>query len=204
MAYCTRAELRALDGLGDIAVHSDADLDIAIVFAKDTIDSYCGTSFGDVTTAAFDSFAVTVDGTASEAVSLRALDGSLVMFPRTVAAASVGGTAVDGAVTYVLRPTGVVVRSAGVWSFDSDGLNVVISGTAGFTDVPSASIAWAARSIARFWLVSLNSRTPERALQLTTSDGSFEMRAQAGGNAARPTAMPDVNAVLNRNRHGAF
>ena len=187
MAYCTRAELRALDGLGDSSVHSDADLDIAIVFAKETIDDYCGTSFGSVVSAAFDSFSVTVDGTGHDNVKLRGLSGALVMFPRTITAASVDGVAVPDSVTYTLR-----------------GLNVVISGTAGFTDEPSASIAWAARSIARFWLVSLNSRTPERALQLTTSDGSFEMRAQAGGNAARPTAMPDVNAVLSRNRHGAF
>ena len=204
MAYCTRAELRALDGLGDSSVHSDADLDIAIVFAKETIDDYCGTSFGSVASAAFDSFSVTVDGTGHDNVKLRGLSGALVMFPRTITAASVDGVAVPDSVTYTLRGTGVVVRSTGTWKYESEGLNVVISGTAGFTDEPSASIAWAARSIARFWLVSLNSRTPERALQLTTSDGSFEMRAQAGGNAARPTAMPDVNAVLSRNRHGAF
>jgi hypothetical protein len=201
-AYCTRAELRALDGLGDSTVFPDADLDVSIVFAKETVDGYCGTSFGDVASAAYDSFAVTVDGSGRDDVRLRGESGEMVMYPRSVSAASVDGVA-DSGITYTLRPTALVVRSSGTWTFDHAGRNVTIEGTAGFSSSPSQSIRWAARSIARFWLLSLQSRVPERALQLSNSDGSFELRAQAGG-AGRPTAMPDVNAILNRNRHGAI
>ena len=201
MAYATRAEMRALNGLGDAAVFSDAELDLALDIGKETIDDYCGTSFGDVTAAAYDTFSVTVDGTGRDRVTLRDDSGSVVMFPRTVTAVTVDDVADGVGVTYVLRPSGVIVRSTGVFSYDDAGRNVTVTGTAGFTDSPSQSIRWAARSIARFWLLSLQSRVPERALQLTTAEGAFELRAQAGAP-GRPTPMPDVNAVLNRNRHG--
>lgn len=201
MAYATRAEMRALNGLGDSAVYSDAELDLALDIAKETIDDYCGTSFGDVTSAAYTAFSVTLDGTGRDRVTLRGDTGSIIMFPRTVSAVTVNGVADSVAITYTLRPTGVIVRSTGVFSFEDEGRNIAITGTAGFTDSPSESIRWAARSIARFWLLSLQSRVPERALQLTTAEGAFELRAQAGAP-GRPTPMPDVNAVLNRNRHG--
>ena len=201
MAYTTRAEMRALNGLGDSAVFSDSDIDAAILIAGETIDDYCGTSFGDLTTPAYESFTCTIDGSGRDRVTLRTDAGVNIMYPRTISSVTIDGVADGVGISYVLRPTGVIVRNTGTFTYDDEGRNIVVSGTAGFTDEPSESIKWAARSLARFWLLSLQSRVPERALQLTTSDGSFEMRAQAGAP-GRPSPMPDVNAVLNRNRHG--
>ena len=201
MAYVTRAELRALNGLGDSSVHSDADLDNAISFAKTVIDRHTGTSFGDVTTPAYDAFTVTLDGTGTRRIVLRDLQGDPIMFPRTISSVTIDGVA-DSGITYTLHPTGWIQRSDGAFSADADGAgrNVVISGTAGAYDTPPEDISWAARAIARYWVLQLQSRVPDRAINLTTPEGAFEVRAQAGG-VGRPTAMPDVNAVLNRHRH---
>lgn len=200
MAYATRAQLRALNGLGDSAVHSDADLDEAILFSKTVIDRFCGTSFGDVTTPAYDTFNVTLDGNGSRRIRLADVEGRPVLFPRTITSVTIDGVA-DSGITYVLNPSGWIQRSDGVFSVGSDGgQNVVIVGTAGVYQSPPADITWAARSIARYWALNLQSRMPDRALNVTTPEGNFEVRAQAGA-VGRPTAMPDVNAVLNRHRH---
>lgn len=202
MAYATRAELRALNGLGDSAVHSDADLDEAILYAKTVIDRYTGTSFGDVTTPAYDAFTVTLAGNGGRSIILRDLEGYPVLFPRTITSVTINGVA-DSGITYGLDPSGKVTRSDGTWEHDDPqdgGLNITVAGTAGAYDDPPADIAWAARSIARYWTLNLQTRMPDRALNLTTPEGNFEVRAQAGG-VGRPTPMPDVNAVLNRHRH---
>ena len=200
MAYLTRAQLRSLNGLGDSTVHSDGDLDDGIIYAKITVDRYCGTSFGDLTTPAYDPFTVTLNGTGSHVINLRDQEGRPIMFPRTISSATIDGVA-DSGIGYVMYPTSRVRRDSGVWTFGSDGgQNVVISGTAGAYDTPPGDIAWAARAIARYWVLNLQSRMPDRALNLTTPEGNFEVRAQAGG-VGRPTPMPDVNAVLNRHRH---
>ena len=200
MAYATLAELRAMDGLGDSSVHSDALLTTAISMAKAVIDRATGTSFGDVTTPAYDAFTVTLDGSGSRSIRLVDVEGRPVLFPRTVSSVTIDGVA-DSGITYVLKREGIVIRSSGAFTVGSDGgQNVVVVGTAGVANTPPADVAWAARAIARNWALNQESRLPDRALNLTTPDGSFEVRAQAGAP-GRPTNMPDVNAVLMRHNH---
>jgi len=197
--YATREQLRSLNGLGDDNVHTDADLDEAIVYAKAVIDRFTGTSFGNVETPAYDPFTVVLSGNGKTRITLVDLEGGRILFPRSISSVTIGGVP-DAEVTYTLSPTGVVQRSSGAFSATTMGANVVISGTAGAYDSPPSDIAWAARSIARYWVLNLQSRMPDRAINLTTAEGAFEVRAQAGGP-GRPTPMPDVNAVLNRHRH---
>ena len=204
MAYTTRAELRALDGLGDSSVHSDALLDEAILMASNTVDRATGTSFGDVTTPAYGAFSITLSGTGSRCIRLLDQEGYPVLYPRTISSVTIDGVA-DAGITYVLAANGYATRSSGAWSAGSDGgLNIVIVGTAGLADDASvdalADLRWAARSIARNWVLNQESRLADRALNLTTSEGSFEVRAQAGAP-GRPTNLPDVNVVLNRHNH---
>jgi hypothetical protein len=200
MAYVTTAELRAMNGLGDSGVFPDADLAEAASLAKIIIDEYCGTSFGDVTTPSYDSFSVTLDGNGHDRIRLLTFDGNPVLFPRTIASVTVDGVSVTG-VSYVLQPSGLVIRDTGIFDKDSDGgQNVVITGTAGYADSTPLDIQVAARAIARHYALDLVGRLSDRALSATGADGSFEVKAQAGG-VARPTAMPEVNAILNRNRH---
>lgn len=200
MAYVTRAELRAMNGLGDSGVFPDADLDEAAALAKVIIDEYCGSSFGDVTAPAYDAFSVTLDGNGHDRIRLVDFAGNLVLFPRSIASVTVDGIAVVG-VSYVLQPSGLVIRDSGIFDASSDGgQNVVITGTAGVTDSTPVDIQVAARAIARHYALDLVGRLSDRALSATGADGSFEVKAQAGG-VARPTGFPEVNAILNRNRH---
>ena len=204
MAYLTRAELRALDGLGDSSVHSDALLDEAILMASNVVDRATGTSFGDVTTPAYSSFTVTLSGTGSRRIRVKDQEGYPILYIRTIDTVTIDGVT-DSGITYVIDAAGMVTRSAGVWSASSDGgENIVITGTAGITNDTSgdawADIRWAARSIARNWALNQESRLADRALNLTTSEGSFEVRAQAGAP-GRATNLPDVNVVLNRHNH---
>jgi hypothetical protein len=100
------------------------------------------------------------------------------------------------------RPEGVLVHTAGVFTPSLYGLNVIVQGTAGVTTTAAEDIKWACRTIARQYALELHSRIPSRALQVSNELGQFEMRAQAGGP-GRPTSLPDVNVVLNRNKHKA-
>lgn len=59
-------------------------------------------------------------------------------------------------------------------------------------------IRWCVRMIARQLCLDAVSRIPDRALQLQSEFGSIQL-SQAGGN-WRPTALPEVNARLNRYR----
>jgi len=201
MAYTSLAGLRALDGLGDSATFPDSSLDAAAAYAERTIDRFCGTTFGDITTPAYRPYSVTVDGNGQAAIRLVDVEGEPVLYPRTVTAAHINEVA-DSAITYTVQPYGAIYRHSGVWSRSTNvgGQNVTITGTAGVTNTTPEDIAWAARTIARFWVLQLHSRTPDRAINLTTPEGSFEVRAQAGG-VGRPTPLPDVNSVLNSNRH---
>lgn len=200
MAYVTLAELRAMNGLGDSGVFPDADLTEAASLAKVIIDEYCGTSFGDVTTPAYDAFSVVLDGNGSNRIRLLRVDGSPVLFPRSITSVTVDGEVRSG-VTFVLQPSGTVQLSDGIFDASSDGgQNVVIAGTAGVADSTPLDIQVAARAIARHYALDLVGRLSDRALSATSADGSFEVKAQAGGT-ARPTAFPEVNAILNRNLH---
>lgn len=189
--------MRALDGLGNSAVHSDAEIDTSIILAKSTVDRYTGNVFGDVTTPAYDAFTTTLDGNGHRVIRLVDGNGATLFHARTVSSVTIDGVA-DAGITYKIKADGDLHRSSGAWSRASDGFgqNIVVVGTYGYSDTPPELITWACESIARFWLINLKSRMPDRALNLTTADGSYEVRAQSGG-VGRPTAMPDVNTALN-------
>lgn len=187
MAYATIAELRALDGLADVVVFPDATLQQGIDYATTLIDGYCGTSFEAKT------FNVTKDGNNSVSLYVG------VLFIRSLTSVTVDGVAQTPS-DIVARPEGVVVHKNGVFTWQPWGQNVNVQGTAGVTTTPAEDIKWACRTIARQWCLELHSRIPSRAINVTNEMGNFEVRAQAGGQ-GRPTSLPDVNAVLNRNKH---
>lgn len=187
MPYATVADVRALDGLADVSVYPDAVLQDGIDYATELIDGYCGASFE------AKSFSVTLDGNGRMAI----VTG--VLFIRTITSVTIDGIA-QSAADFVGRPDGVVVWKGGYFIAQPWGQNVVIAGTASFTTTPDEDIKWAARTIARQYALDLHSRIPSRAISVTNEAGSFEVRAQAGGP-GRPTSLPDVNAVLNRNKH---
>jgi hypothetical protein len=187
VAYAVVSELRALDGLADTGVYPDATLQQGIDFATELVDSYCGTSFE---AKAFD---VTVDGNGAGRLYVG------VLHIRTITAVTFDGVA-QTAADFVGRPDGVVASKAGLFPVALYGPNVRVQGTAGVTTTPGERIKWAARTIARQYALDLHSRIPSRALSVTNELGNFEVRAQAGGP-GRPTNLPDVNAVLNSNKH---
>lgn len=194
MSYCTVAELRAVDGLGDSNVFSDALLAEAAAFAKVKIDQFCKTSFGDVESAAYDSFTSVVDGNDSDTVVLKDATGGTIMYPQTITSVTIDGVA-DSGITYVLTPTGHVRRSEGCFDSADHGRNVVISGTAGASDTPPVDIQVAARAIAADYAKGTVNRIGDRVLSYTTSDGAYQMNAMAGAP-GRPTAMAEVNQIL--------
>lgn len=187
MAYAVVADVRALDGLTDAAVYPDATLQAGIDFATSLIDIYCGTSFESKP------FNVTRDGNNSSRLFIG------VLFGRTLTAVTIDGVAQTLA-DIVHRPEGVIVHKNGFFTWQPWGQNVNVQGTAAVTTTPAEEIKWAARTIARDWALNLHSRIPSRALQVSNELGQFEVRAQAGGP-GRPTNLPDVNVVLNRNKH---
>jgi len=187
VAYAAVADVRALDGLADTSVCPDATLQQGIDFATELIDGYCGTSFE------AKSFSVTLDGSGTT----RQYTG--VLFIRTLTSVTIDGVAQTLA-DIVAQPDGVIVHKNGVFLRWWWGQNVAVAGTAGVTTTPSERIKWACRTIARQYALDLHSRIPSRALSVTNELGNFEVRAQAGGP-GRPTNLPDVNAVLNANKH---
>lgn len=195
MAYATREEVRALDGLGDSDLYSDAELDEAIEWAEELIDNYCGTSF------TYKTFTLTVDGNGRDSIRLIKDDGSTVLFPRTLTSVTVDGDA-QTVTGWALYPEGIIKRGEGSFTYTKPGRNVVIEGTAGVTSAPPSGIAWACRTLARYYALNLHNRVPDRALQVQNDFGTVTL-AQAGGQPDRPTALPEVNAVLNRYRHRA-
>jgi hypothetical protein len=195
MAYCTLAEVRALEGLDDTALYTDAEITAGISWAEDLIDTHCGTSF------TYKAFTATLTGNGATTIRLVKDDGSTVLFPRTLTSVTVDGN-VEVTTGWALYPEGIIARTEGSFTYTKPGRNIVVVGTAGVTSTASEPIAWAARTLARYYALSLHNRVDDRALQIQNDFGTVTF-AQAGGNPDRPTALPEVNAVLNRNRHRA-
>lgn len=194
MAYASLAEVRALDVLtGNETTYPDAAINEGIAWAKVAIDDYCGTSFE------YDAFSVTLAGSGTARIRALHGDGHPVLYIQTFSSASVDGTAVSDVSGWGAYPDGLVVRDSGAFTAPTVGPNVVIAGTAGVTSAAPADVAWAARTLARQYVLELESKVPKRELTSGESAG-FGMMAQAGG-VGRPTNLPDVNAVLSRNRH---
>jgi hypothetical protein len=187
MAYAVVADVRALDGLADTTVFPDATLQDGIDFATELIDGYCGTSFETK------NFSVTLDGSGSF------VQATGVLFIRSLTSVTIDGVA-QTLSDLVYANDGTLRHKNGYFPSWWWGQNVVVAGTAGVTAVAGPRIKWACRTIARDYCLNLHSRIPSRALTVSNDLGQIEVRAQAGGP-GRPTNMPDVNAVLNANKH---
>lgn len=185
MAYTTLEDVRALPKLSDDTAYIDAGITEGIAWAKVLIDDYCGTTFEPT------AFTKTLDGNGSASIFVGVPD------LLTVTSCTVDGVAVSDVSGWVVKPGGVVTRDTGLFIVSVTGQNVVIAGTAGLAAVP-ADIAWAAKTLARWYVLRLNSEAPDNAIQVSTAGGDFRLNAQPGKYG--PTALPEVNAVLMRRK----
>ena len=177
MAYTTLSEVRALDGLDDETLFPDSALNDAIAFAEELILDYCGPW-------APTSITLTFQGSGTDVVTLG------ISGVRSLDTLTVNGTsAISGAsVTW----EGVLTLADVAYADDL----IVATVTAGYQATAPERLSWAARTIARQYVLDLARRTPDRALSVASEFGNITL-AQAGGN-GRPTNLPDVNAVLQR------
>jgi hypothetical protein len=186
MAYAAVADIRGLAGMSN-PPFTDTAVQSGIDFATKRIDDYCGTSFE------AKAFTVTLDGN---------LDYKLwtnVLFIQTLTSVTIDGVVVANS-NFSFRPEGILTRIDGAWfPWSAYGRNVVVVGTAGVTTTPPEDIKWAARTLARQWMLDLHNRLPDRSIQMANEYGQFVL-AQSGGP-GRPTSLPDVNTVLNANKH---
>lgn len=184
--YATPAEVRQMDALADVDAYPTARIYDGIDWAADVIERYTGASF-------VRRFAVVyLAGETATALRLGHL------FPSRLLSVKSDGVAED-VTGWGLTEDGVLTRATGVFPYSTVGPNVEVAVEYGITETPPPDIAWAARTLARQYVVDLVSRVPDRALSMTTEFGQV-MLAQAGGP-GRPTSLPEVNAVLNRHRH---
>lgn len=193
MAYSTRAEVRAMEGMSDAVNYIDADIDAAILFADLLIDEYTGTSWE------AKSFSLTLSGSGNSRLTLQdPYDGRRILFPRSITSCTVDGVTQTDIATYALYPEGYVLRDEDTFTYTHPGMNVTIAGTAGATTSTPEDIAWCSRTLARQYVIDLISRVEDRAVVLQTEIGT--MRLQQPG-AKYPTGLPQVDAILNRRRH---
>lgn len=194
--YASISEVRALDNLSDETTWPDATITEAIEFAEELIDRYTGTSW------VAKAFTVTVSGRGGGSILLRDDEDRPILFPVSLTAVSIDGTALDAAdwADWALYPSGKIIRDSGNFPVSTTGRNVVISGTAGATTAAPKDIAWAARTLAAQYAKDLVSRVPDRAMQVQNDFGTV-MMAQASSAPDRPTSLPEVNARLARRRH---
>lgn len=191
MSYASDAELLAADGMDESVVTAGMRT-AALAYADDLIDRYCGTSF------TYKAFSVTLDGNGK-----RGIDTG-ILFPRTLSNVVVDGVT-ETTTGWGLHEDGLIIRDEGIFATEVVGRNVLVEGTAGFSEAAPGAIAWCALTIARQHILDQVSRIPDRALSVVNEFGNI-MLAQAGGH-WRPTNLPDVNVVLNRYRQrppGAF
>ena len=190
--YTSIAEVRAMNGMDDVTAYPDATITEAINFAEELIDHYTGTSW------VAKAFSVTLTGNGSSGIRLHT---NLVplLFPLTITAATIDGVAVPSFAGWALYPEGLIIRDTGSFGSSTVGRNIVIAGTAGAATTAPKDVAWAARTLARQYVIDLVSRIPDRALQIQNDFGSVQI-AQASTHPDRPTSLPEVNARLARRR----
>lgn len=192
--YTDLATVRAMEGLDDNTVFPDADITAAISYAEELIDEYTGTSW------VAKAFSVTLDGSGTGEIVLEELDGRRVIFPRTITSATVDGTTQTDTADWALFPEGIILRKESTFTYTHPGRNVVIAGTAGAETTAPEDIQWAARTIARQFLLDAVSRVEDRAMSIQNDYGTVRL-SQPGRK--YPTGLPAVDAVLNRRRHRA-
>ena len=190
MAYTTLAEVRALSGLEDEDPYSDANITEGIAWATDVIDEWCGVPFEPK------AFTVTLDGTGRRTIWT---EKPLLV---SLTAVSIDGVALSSSdwAAWALYEDGMIRRDEGVFAASTTGRNVVISGTHGHASVPE-SVAYAARTLARWYVLKLESETPSNAITATNEWGTVVL-AQPGKHG--PTPLPQVNEVLKRYRVRGF
>lgn len=189
--YTTPPEVRAMDSIsGETGVYPTSDLVKAITWATNIIDDYCGTSF------VYRYHRDVHDGNNTSDLKLDNL------FPQVVIAGSIGGVALTATQISNLNKyrSGVIRLKDDIWEFNNPGGGVVVNYEAGVVKTPPGDIAWAAQTLARYFLLEMLSRIPERATSIASEFGNIQL-AQPGMN--RPTDLPSVNTVLNRHRHRA-
>lgn len=189
--YAAPSEVRAMTLIsGESSTYPTADIVQAITWATEIIDDYVGTSF------VYRYHRDVLDGTNSQDIKLAS------MFPQTVIAGSIDGTALTATQISNLNKyeSGVIRLKDDVWEFSNPGGKCVIEYEAGVSKTPPADIAWAARTLARYHLIEQVSRIPDRAISVQSEFGNIQL-AQPGMN--KPSPLPDVNTILNRHRHRA-
>lgn len=192
MAYATREEVRAMEGMSDVVNFTDDNIDAGILFADLLIDEYTGTSWE------AKPFSLTLSGSGNSRLTLTdPYDGRRILFPRSITSATIDGEADTTFVSYALFPEGYVIREENSWDYTFPGMNVTISGTAGITTSAPDDIAWCSRTIARQYVIDLVSRVEDRAVMMQTELGMIRLQ-QPGQK--YPTGLPQVDAILNRRR----
>ena len=183
--YTDLATVRALPGLSDEADYPDSLLTDSIARAEELILDYCGPWAPTTVT-------VRLPGGPASSTALH----SAIPAIRSITSCTFDGVSQDTA----------------SWTFDFYGTitipatsaavgTIVLTVSAGFQDTPPERLSWAAGVLAKSYAVEHDNSTPERALAVQSEFGQIQL-AQAGGQPDRPTAYPDVNAVLNRYRKG--
>ena len=183
--YTDLSTVRALPGLSDETDYPDALLTDCIARAEELILDYCGPW-----------------GVHTITLTLPGGSGSIL---------SSGIPAIRSIVSCSYDS---VAQTTTDWTFDFYGDivtdvaavgvgTIVLTVTAGFQDTPPERLQWAAAVLAKSYAVEHDNSTPERALAVQSEFGQIQL-AQAGGQPDRPTAYPDVNAVLNRFRKGPY
>ncbi len=180
MAYTDLTEVRALPGLEDYP--DDLLLD-SIARAEELITDYCGPWAPTVITKRLQGGTGSVIHAGIPAI-------------QTITSAKFDGVAQDVS-EWKADFFGDIILPASV----SDVLTVEVTVTAAIQDAAPERLKWAARTLAAAYVTEHDSATPERALAVQSEFGQIQL-AQAGGKPDRPTAYPDVNAVLNRFRSG--
>ena len=192
MAYTTLAVIRAMDGMSDDAVFLDATIEDAIISATLLIDDYTGTSFE------AKAFSFTIDGSGGSRLTLEdPYNQRRVLFPRTISSCTVD-TVAQTTSGWALFPEGYCLRDSGTFTYTFPGNNVLIAGTAGVTTSVPEDIALVARTLARQLTLDTLSRVDDRAVMMSTELGTIRL-SQPGTR--YPTGMPQLDAILNRNRH---
>jgi hypothetical protein len=174
--YTTPSEIRAMNMIeGESATYTLSDLVNSISYATEVIDSYVGVPF------VYRYHRDVLDGTNHQDLKLTK------MFPQVILAGSIGGTALTATQISNLNKykSGVIRLKDDVWAFNNP---------------PPPDISWCARTVARFWLLEMNSRIPDQATSISSEFGNIQI-SQPGQN--RPTGIQSVDTILNRYRQRA-
>lgn len=186
MAYTTLSEVRALDSLvGESSTYTDGMITDGIAWATQVIDGYTGVKWEAT------SKTVVLDGNNAGEIFTG------VPHLRSVTSCTVDGVA-QTTTAWVVTEDGMVRRDEGVFSYTHPGRNVSITVSYGVEATCPVDIAWACRTLARWYVIQLLSERPDNALNVVNEWGTVVL-AQPGGKHG-PTALPEVNAVLKRRR----